>query len=837
MPDRWIAFCRRLAPATLRDTAFDPAVADLCADEAARAGADQGASRRAGRARLRLRILATAVECRRLAARSTPAILREDHARSAGSIAWRPVFREAVRGLIRQPGFALASVLVLALGIGANLTVFSFVNSLLIAPIAAPDPGRLVRVHGVAGERRRDTVSYPNYLDARAFGRSLDLAAHVQTAARIGTQAVSESRTVELVTGNYFRVLGLLPSAGRLIEERDDASEGAHPVVTVSHDFWQSRLGGDPAAIGRTLLISGAAFQIVGIAPPAFRGTFNGHAVDLWAPLSMQQQVRPRGQSRMNRNWGWLRMIGRIREGASDVQARAELAEAAADINRRFPASPPPLGFEVVPASAMSDGDRGTVQPFLAIVFGFTVLLFVVTCANLAGVMQARLISRTRDLAIRRSLGASRGRLAVSWLTEAFVLSAAGALAGVFASRLVTALVAQIEVPGAVLGDLKVVTTLDWRVWVFAFGIAVVASILFGVSPAFRAGRASPLEVLKDESGTVATGRRGLRLRRTLVFVQVAVSVALLAAAGLLAAGLARERGLDPGYSTRSLGLLGFSLQGQPIASTGRADATRRLLELVRADPGVVSADLVMNPPLSLGSDRMRFRVPGHATPDGTGNLSIEFNVVGAEYFATLGTPFAAGAAWDPRTIARDAPPVIVNETMARRYWKDGQAVGEPVEVVGRGVARVSGIVRDSAYRAVGETPFPVIYLPAEIDPPGSFAVLVRTTIGLYGVASMSVAQRTREIGLRIALGAGPGAVVRGIAGEVALVVVLGAIVGSVGAVYLGRGLRTWLTGLPGFDPVVAVLTGLLLLLVAVIATWVPARRASRVDPVAVLRG
>jgi len=896
MPDRWIALCRRLAPSALRATAFDPAIADLSADEASRTSSRSRARRLAGRASLLLRILTTALECRRLAATSGRRVHQETGRQQGNLMIWLRDIREAVRVLIRQPWFSLAAILVLALGIGVNLTVFSFVNSLLLAPISAPDPDRLVRVHGTSGDNLTDTVSYPNYLDAEARTRSVDLAAHVQAIARVGAGDTAETRAVELVTGNYFRVLGLSPSAGRLLEDRDDVSEGAHAVVVVSRQFWRTRFGGDPAALGRSLEINGTPFQIVGIAPDGFRGTFSGHAVDVWAPLSMQQQVRPRGQTRQNRNWGWLRMIGRLQGNATLNQAHAELAEAAADINRRFPSSPPPLGFAAVPASALADADRESVRPFLALVFGFTVLLFVVTCANLAGVMQARLLSRTRELAIRQSLGASRGRLAVAWLTEAFVLSLAGAMAGVLLSRVMATLIAQVSLPTQLLGDATFDTSLDWRVWTYALGTAIVASVLFGLSPAFRAGRTAPLEVLKDEGSTVSGGRRGLRLRRAAVFVQVAVSVALVATAGLLAAGLARAQRLDPGYPTSSVGLMSFSLQRQSIPAAARPEATSRLLERIRTEPGVVSAELAMSVPLGLGSDRMRFRVPGFVTPDGTGNLSIEFNVVGSRYFATLGTPFVAGRAWDPGALAPDAPPVVINEAMARRYWKDGQAVGQPVEIVGRGMARVSGIVRDSAYRAVGETPFPIIYLPAEAEPPGSFAVLVRTTgdpatilarlerglpaldprfapfdvmtfdalrgvplfparmllvaagmfgalallltgIGLYGVVSMSVAQRTREIGLRMALGARPGVVVRGIAREVATVVALGATAGAVGAAYLGRGLETWLAGLPAFHPVVAALTALILLMLALAAAWIPARRAARVDPVGALRG
>jgi predicted permease len=897
MLDRWAALCRRVVPKEVRATAFDPAVDDLRAEDAERSRHRPGAVGRAlARLRLAARMAIVALQCLRLPAHAATLSGPHPSTPQRWLAMWRYELGQSIRLFVRRPGFAATAVLTLAFGIGANLAVFSFVNTFLLAPVPVPDPAGLVRVHGIAPSTRTDVVSFPDYSDARTTAQpSLDLAAHAQRMARVVIGETPENRTVELVTGNYFRVLGLGARAGRLLDERDDIPEGAHPVLVISDQLARARFGGSNGAIGQRVLVNRTPFEIVGVAPAGFRGTFNSHRIDLWAPLSMQQAVQLSGRTLMRRGWGWLSMIGRVRRGVPLQQVQGGLDAAAADIKRRFPTAPGGTGFAMVRASALEDGARGSVTPFLALVFGFTALLFVVTCANLAGLMQARLLSRTRELAIRQSLGAGRGRLAVAWLAESLVLSMAGAVAGVAVSRLISLLVARVTLPTQLLGDITFETTLDARVWAHALGVALVASLLFGLSPAFRAGRTAPLDVLKADGGTITTSRRGLRLRRIAVFVQVAVSVVLLVAAGLLAAGLVRERALDPGYQTDALGLLSFNLQGQGIEQSARQDAARRLLDQIRAEPGVTNAELAMTVPLALGRDRMRFRVPGYREPDGSANVSIEFNTVGARYFSTLGIPFVAGRSWVPEQIQAGEPPIVITEAMARRYWKDGQALGELVELVGTGMLRVSGIVRDTAYHEIGEAPLPIVFLPAELQTPGSFTVLIRTSgdsrpalhrlerslpaldsrfapfdvltfedlravplfparmlliaagafgilalaltgLGLYGVVASSVAQRTREIGVRMALGARPVDVLRGILREAGALVALGTFSGGVGAYFLAQTLRVWLARLPTFDPLVAIVVALLLAGFAVIAAWAPARKAARIDPVDALR-
>jgi hypothetical protein len=333
MPDRWTARCRGLVPESLRERAFDPAAADLRQEWTTRSAGRRGLTSVA-RLRYAIRIFAIALECRRLAMWSGGRLVEQ---RENLVTIWFRDLRRTLRLLIRQPLFTAAAVLTLALGTGANLTIFSFVNSFLLAPIPVRDPATLVRVYGTGDGNERDVISYPDYLDGRRRATGVDLAAHAVTTTPVGSGDAVEARTAELVTGNYFRALGLAPAAGRLLDERDDVTEGAHPVVVLAHGYWQSRFAGSTTAVGQKLVVNGMPFDIVGVAPAGYRGTFNAHAVDLWVPLVMHQTVRPTGLSMVRRGWGWLSMIGRLQPGATLPGVQQDLDLAAADIRQSFP--------------------------------------------------------------------------------------------------------------------------------------------------------------------------------------------------------------------------------------------------------------------------------------------------------------------------------------------------------------------------------------------------------------------------------------------------------------------------------------------------------------------
>ena len=895
MPERWVAWCRRLVPEPLRTDAFDPTAEDLL-HAACLSRRPRIAARVIDGARLRARVLLAALECRRLAAFTPPS--------SHQLPGWGPVrkgtmFRDLMtvtRRLRREPRFTAAVILTLALGLGANLTVFTFVDAYLIAPLPVPQPGELLRVSQDRDGGSADLASYPNYRDGRDASRAvIDLAAHTQTMALVGPPDAGEVRAIEVVSGNYFRVLRLVPQAGRLLTDADDLAELASPVVVISDGFWRSRLGARPDAIGSPLYINGARFDVVGVAPPGFNGTFAAHSVDVWAPITMQQHVRPRGLSIDRRSWGWLWMIGRLTPGHGPAEAERALTVAADGINRQFPPSRPAdaLAYVVQPVSALSVGDQARLTPVLLTAFAFTGLLFIATCANLAGLMHARVAARRKELAVRQSLGAGRLRLMWEWMVECTLLALGGGVAALVVARLTAQLLGAVELPRQLLGDLSFDTTLQWRVAVYTLGVSLLGAVLFGASSAWRAARQVPVDALKEEGGNSSGGRRSVRARRAMVTVQVGVSVVLLMLASLLTTSLRRQQQASPGFDTSVMGVLSVHLQRQRVPEGEWPALTQRALDAARAVPGVEAADLGLRAPLEQGEDVQTIRIPGYDPQHEADGLSIDFNQVGPRYFDTLGLPFESGGPWDPRN---SAPTVVVNHTMAARYWPGTDPVGRTV-LIGRTSATVSGVVADSAYYNVGESPRPFIYLPAHVQPPGGFVLHVRaargtdpaalmavvakslagsdarlapfdvmafnelrqvplfptrlltmaalvfgvvsvilTAVGLYGVIAASVSARTREIGVRLALGAQPDRVQRGIIAEALTLAAVGGSAGLVAGYLAAYQLRAWLFDVAPFDLAITVGVVATVAVLAMASAWVPARRAARVDPVRAMR-
>jgi len=891
MPDRWTDWCRRQVPPEEREALFDPSLADLQLDWAARAGGGPSWLVRTA-ATLRL-----AWQCRQVARRGRPVGRSVPRRVSRPPIAIAHV-RVALRRLIRQPVFSITAVLTLALGIGANLAVAAFVQSFLLSPIDAPEPDRLFRVvqQTPAGETT-EILSWLNYVDARDGAAGVDLAAHGPATALVGPPGEAEERTVELVSGNYFRVLGQVPLAGRLIDERDNVTELSSPVAVLSEAYWRTRFGSDPAVVGRPLLVNGSPLEIVGIAREGFRGTFFAHPIDFWTPVMMQQQVRPRGLTLERRTWGWLRLIGRLSSDTSLEAAQAQLDAVAADVNRRFPPrlDADSFGLSATPAAALSDSDRGLLGPVLATSLAFTILLFVVTCANLAGVMQARMLARRRELAIRQSLGAGRSRVLVEWMAECLLLALAGGALGLVTARGVVGWIGTLRPPEQLVGSLSLAAVADWRLGAYALGLSVLAAGIFGLLPAWRAGRNVPMTTLRDEGITSTGSRAAVRVRRALVVVQLALSGVLLVAAGLLGRSLAHEQAFSPGFETGHLGLLAFDLERQRVPNADRRHLADDVLEQIRRDPEVREAELGFRTPLGFGDDVMGFRLAGHTPSDGRDYFTFDFNLVGRRYFAALGVSFVRGGPW-PAILAPDGPPqVVINETMARRFWGDRNPVGDTIEIVGGPHAAIAGVVEDISYYAVGERAIPYVYLPAEVRMPAQFVVHVRTTgdpapvigrlarsigavdgrlaafdvmtfeelrraplfparllvvtaavfstlalvlagTGLYGVVAMSVGQRTREIGVRIALGARPESVLRAVLGEAVALAAAGIALAMAGGYAAAGALGAWLFQVSRFDPAAYGAVAVLLTGLAVAAAWLPARRAARVDPVVALR-
>jgi predicted permease len=895
MPDRsrWLTFCRSLAPAELRERVFDPAIHDLRQARALRSGGRPPGV--GSRLRDALAVLTIALECRRVRW-SAPDGPVANPATSRASIfwtTWSQALRQAARRLRREPLFAFVAVATLALGIGANVAVFGFINAYLLAPLPVADPHDLVRVYGRTSEFSYDVMSYPTYKDIRDGVPGLDLAAHGFASVLVGSGDAVEARPMELVTGNYFRMLRLTPFAGRFVEGSDDGAEGTGAVVVLGESLWRSKYAADRGIIGQTILLNGAPFQVVGIAPARFHGTEGASSIDLWATLSMQQVLRPRGLSLKARGWGWLGTIGRLSPGTTAAALDGMLARVAADIAQRFPATSAKLKLVATPASVLERTDRDSVTPVAGLTIAFTALLLVVTCANLAGLMQARAVRRRREMAVRHSLGAGRGRLLSEWLAECVVLAVAGGAVGLLVARLAIFGIAAFKPPVQLTGDLDLAAPFDWRVLLFAAGASLAAAAMFGLWPALRASAAPPTSLLKEDAVTTTGGRRGARMRRVAVLVQVAASAVLLVSAALLSTSLRHLQAFDPGFRTDNVSVASVDLGRLRIPAADQDAFRQRALAAVRSLPGVATVDIAYALPLMPGRDRIGFTIPGHTDANGLTAFSIDENAVGSEYFAAMGMTFVAGGTWNP---ADPAPGIVINETMAKRFWPDRNPVGQTMAIIDKPPVPVTiaGVVRDSAYYQLGERPMSYVFLPAEVVKPKRFAFVVRTSgtgdslsaiggaiasadprvkpyemttfeearqvplypqkmlasaaaifgtlalvltgLGLYGVVSTSVGQRTREIGVRMALGARASDVQSGVIGEALVLVAFGAVAGLVGGYALSNGLTKWLFGVTPFDLAIYTAVVAVLAMLAIVAAWAPARRAAKVDPVVALR-
>jgi predicted permease len=887
MGDRWVAVCARLVPPSLHSTVFEPAVADLLLDYDERGRGASRLRRAALTVALASAILAAALECRRL--HVAPAV------RNRGVALWTDA-RAAARALRRAPALTTVVVHLLGLGIGVNVVVFSFANTYLLASLPVPDADRLVRVYGRTPTRDLDVVSYPFYRGVRDAATGLALAAHAEAPVRIGPASSGLESTAELVTGNFFQVMAARPVAGRLIAPADDLVEGAHPVVVIGETLWRAHFNADASLIGRTVLVNGAPFTVIGIAPASFRGAASAYAVsDLWAPLAMHDQIRPRGATRENADWGWLSMIGRLADGPTTAIAEQELATVAANLNRGV-APEYVTSLDVLPASALPESDRRRAVSVLAVAGGMTALVLIAACANLAGVMQTRVLDRRRELALRRALGAAPSHLIRMLVIEALIVAGVAGAAGLAGGRLAAALIERWRPPAQLIGDMSFHTSLDWRVLVFAVAVTVLCAAAFALLPAMSAARASSSAALKDDGPTSTGGRHGARFRRVAVVVQVSSAIVLLVAGGLMVRSAIALSRVDPGFEPGNLAVFNVDFRRGRVPGDERRRTIEAALDRLRGAAGVQAAGIANAVPLGVEKNRMRIQVPGYVNPDGTTGESIAYAQVGRTYFEAIGIPIRRGAVWTTTTESSAGNVVVINETMARQFWSGRDPVGTRIIVVGRGPATVVAVARDSVYYELGEAPRPFMYIPAETALPESLAVIVRTTtpvramlaalareialvderiaplastsfdalrqvplypsrafasialvfgalallltaVGLYGVVAGVVGQRTREFGVRLALGARGAQIVGVVLRDALLLAGIGVVAGLAAGRLVSDALGSWLFGVTAVDPATYAAVAGIVVAVTMAAAWIPARRAARIDPVTALRG
>ena len=803
----------------------------------------------------------------------------------------------AVRQLLKNPGFTAVVVLTLALGIGANTTIFSITNSLLLRPLPVREPERLVTLF-TAHEKQSDRngTSYPDYRDLRDRNDVLQgLAAHFYYPMGVRTADRAEVVMGHMVSWNYFEVLGVSPAIGRAFLPEEDQAPGARPVVVLSHRFWQTRFLGDPEVIGKTVSVNSRPFTVVGIAPEGFTSLSTALAPDVWVPVAMIGQVLPWPINLEERFDTWLNVVGRLKPGVSLPQAQAALTVLGTSLASEFPAGDSVRSFTLMEAErnrlSTRDSTDGVKRVF-GLLSGVAGIVLLIACFNIANLQLARAVTRQREIALRLSLGASGGRVIRQLLTESLLLGLIGAGVGLGLARLGVDLLLALR-PEEVF-TLEFQLGLDGRVLGFTLGLTFLASTVFGLLPAWQTIRASHFRALKETS-TSGPGPLKARLQRALVVSQVALALVLLVSAGLFLRSLSRTLAVEPGFDTRH-GLvavvdLGF---GPYDAAQGR-QFCRRLLDRVRALPGVESAALAVDVPLGQLGTATYVEVPGYQPATGEG-MTLRRNVMSEDYFPTFGVPILQGRGIETQDIADGRRVMVINETMARRYWPGGDALGRTVRANDQDWT-VIGVARDGKYDRLNEPPQPYLYqallaqgdfvkrlhlhvrtvaepkawIPAvaqaihELDPNlpsprvltlpqflersvdamagpvqivAMFGLLALTLamVGVYGVMAYTVSQRTREFGVRLALGASA----RGLLGLVLRqglrLTVLGAVLGLVGALALSRLLASLLYGISPWDPLTFIVATTGLIGAGALATYLPARRAAKVDPNVALR-
>ncbi len=809
--------------------------------------------------------------------------------------------RYAIRGLLKSPGFTLAAILTLGLGIGANAVVFTMVNAMVVRPLPVQRPGELAALW--ASDRRQGMLAplaWRDFVDWRdRSGIFAGLAGHFGEPVSLSTGDRPEMLWSEVVTENYFTVLGIKAAAGRLLDPADDRGPGSDPYAVLTWDCWRRRFGGDSQVVGRHVSLNGHPFTIVGVAPKHFRGLrLFGYRPDLFVPLRMLGEIvpgssgSPDGRGPTN---GFLFAVGRMRPGQTLATTQAAASAFAADLARAYPSEDRDLGARVVSQRGPSDDPDYSPPRVLVLssmlAMAAVALVLLVACANVANLLLVRAAARRREIAVRLAIGASRARLLRQLLTESLLLAALGAAVALGLASWSPDL-QRLMLPRMAFNvgfDLR----LDWRVVVVTLGASALAVVASGLVPALQTSRAELVTALKD-----ATPGAGTRSQRDLLVVlQVASSLVLLVGAGLFVRSLLRVRTFDLGITPSHRLILSVNpgLQGRDSAAIERF--YRAALQRVEALPEVLSATLAKPLPLDGSTSSQPLYVPGVGGTAERATYQIPTSVVGPDYFATVGTRLVAGRDFGGGDSASAPRVVIVNETMARRFWRGANPVGRTLRLfsVNGPVATVVGVARDGKYGVLWEGPQSFVYRPLSqayrswvtmvvrtrgdpasaepairaqihtLDPdlplfgvmtgdqfvasalnvPSSAAAaamafagvaLLLAVIGIYGIVSYAVAQREREVGIRIALGAARTDVLRLVMGRTGRLAAAGLALGLVVALGLGRLLAHLLYGVSGSDPVTFLAVPTLLLVVVAAACYVPARRATKVDPVVALR-
>jgi len=805
---------------------------------------------------------------------------------------WNDI-RYGFRLLAANPGFSAVAILSLAIGIGANTSMFSFADAMLLRPMPVERPGEIVRVVSTSPNERYGSISYPDFLDLQNSVKSLSGLIGSRNIA-VGLNANPNSPALfeigSAVTANFFDVIGVHPALGRGFRGDEDRE----PVVVISDSLWKTQFGADPSVVGRSVKISKADFTVIGVAPESFPGLDRFVHEALFVPMGAIRRLalddpNPLGhRDRLN-----LFVYGRLQPGYTAAQAQAELQSIAHNLERAYPDTNRGRSILAMPeleARLKISTDDAMMVSLLLVVAGMVLLI---ACANVVSLLLSRARARSREIAIRLAIGAGRGRLLRQLLTESLVLAFAGGIAGLGLAVLGVRFLSSLRFPTTL--PLSLVAHLDMRVLLFCAGASLLSGLIFGLAPALQTMRAELTTALKSGDAAPSGKKRRLHVRNLLVVSQVAVSMVLLVASGLLVKDFAKVSTSKAGFRTDHI--LVMTLDPSMVGNHEAQGRTfyRQVVERVRTLPGVRAAALGEHIPLGLTSSQKHILVDGYEMAKGQQLLTVLSDVIDENYLAMLQIPVIAGRSFASTDTATSPAVAIVNEAMAITYWPKGNAIGGRIHFDNQTV-EVVGIAKTIKYRDLTETPQPFLYLPfsqqysslmalhvetsgdpasltapvlsqiRQLDPTtpvtdvqtlqhffqegalfgnrlvteivttiGLFGLLLAIT-GLYGVIAYAVSRRTREIGIRMAIGAAPSSVARMVLRQGMILTVTGAVIGLALAALASQALSSQLVGISAYDPAVYVLVPLLLAVISALACYIPARRAARIDPLLALR-
>ncbi len=816
-------------------------------------------------------------------------------------------FRLAVRGLRKTPVFTLVAVCSLALGIGANTAIFSFVNAIVLKRLPVPTADRLVQVSESGGAKEMNAAfSYPFLHELNKRNKALDgLFGHFPVRVNLTSSGVAEPLNGEVVTGAYFQTLQIQPLLGRLITEEDVEAAVGNPVCVLSYSTWQERFNGDAGIVGRKLILNGRPYTVIGVTPRGFYGPSLQSKTDLQLPVSRMGDFMGGffstigGQAMWKSpNFRWLQSLGRLKPGLTLAQAQAMLQPLARDIASEL--ADPHSGRSLADSKTtlrLLEGSQGFnfartkfAEP-LGVLMGVVGVVLLIACANLANLLLARANARKKEFAIRLSLGASRTRLVRQLMVESLTIAACGGVLGLVLSFwIVEILLALLNSGKAAAAALHV--SPDPLVIGFSLALSLLTAVLFGLAPAWQSVRPDVVPELKDVSAAARDGRDRTLLRKSLIAVQIALSLVILFAAGLLTRTLSRLQTIDLGFKPSNVVALSVdpAMNGHSPADTNRI--FDEILSRLRSQPGIAAAGLAVISPLEGMFIQLDLEVPGHLKKKS--DVSAGFDMVSPGYFAAVDQPLLLGRDFSDRDVKKAPRVAIVNEFFVSQYMPGQNPVGRRFKS-GGGDVEIVGMVKTAHYQTLREPPRPIVYLPAKQTQSSGYTLLVRTAatprsaipdierairavdpklpiynvrtlqaqidqgisservlsflsalfsglatllcgMGLYGIAAYTVSRRTREIGVRFAVGAQRSDIASLFVRETVLVIGTGILVGIPAALVSTRILKNLLYGLEPTDVPTLAFTVAVLVLAGLLAIFLPVRRASRIEPLEALR-